>query len=430
MQMKKIVKEEKGSMAVYVSVVLLGFIIVLSAIYASAVAIRKQQMETNIKIKEAYEEENENIEETYQAKLEEMILAKWDLNKVRPVRGEDNVLVPVPRGYTASTVEGEKSVSTGFVIKQGSNGALTSGINEFVWVPVPEISDIYDETNNAGQLWNFSGTTATKRTYEITGYREPDIVTKVYNSETGAYDIDGADLIPDNLNQAGFSTTDTTNDLNGDGSITADDFKIQLQNEFDEMIESVEKYGGFYIGRYETGNLSGEIAVVQKGNIDISNQTWYTQYKVSKTIGANSNVVSSMIWGCEWDATLRWMQTSEVEKVKNFATSSVAYGNFSVNSIEYVENEETKTTTVGTGTQIPTGSAEITKINNIYDMSGNVYDWAIEAYDNNSRSRRGGYMADGISDIGASNRYGNYPTLKVAVGGSRSTLYISVAEEN
>ena len=56
-------------------------------------------------------------------------LKNWDLSKVNKVKSEDNIIVPVPKGYTASTVAGEKSVSTGFVIKEGNDGSKTEGIN-------------------------------------------------------------------------------------------------------------------------------------------------------------------------------------------------------------------------------------------------------------------------------------------------------------
>ena len=64
----------------------------------------------------------------------------WDLTKVTPVLSEDNQYVPVPKGFTASIIDGEKSVNDGFVIKQGDNGAATTGVNEFVWIPVDEES--------------------------------------------------------------------------------------------------------------------------------------------------------------------------------------------------------------------------------------------------------------------------------------------------
>ena len=315
----------------------------------------------------------------------------WNGDKVNPVKSEDNIVVPVPKGYTASTVTGEKSVSSGFVIKEGSNGGATSGINEFVWVPVSNISDIYDEANNAGQLWDFGTSSspknpAVKQTYPTTqnsGYREPDVVT-------GAGSV--YDAASSNLQQAGMSST-----------ATASTFKIQLQNEFNEMIKSVKTYGGFYIGRYETGNLSQTKAVVQKNNTDIGSQTWYTMYKMCKTIKANDNVATSMLWGCQWDATLRWMQTSSNSEVANFPTNSEGKGNYS-------------------GSKKATGSNSDYAVNNIYDMAGNVFEWTMEAFYTNSRAKRGGSCSGTASEAPASLRAGIYPTDSYY--GCRSTLYI------
>ena len=276
----------------------------------------------------------------------------WNGDKVNPVKSDDNVVVPVPKGYVASTVEGEKSVSSGFVIKEGNDGAATEGINEFVWVPVSNISDIYDEVNNAGQLWNFSGTTSSKRIYPT-----------------------------------------------------------QLQTEFKEMIKSVKTYGGFYIGRYETGNLSQTKAVVQKNNSDIADQTWYTMYKMCKTIKANDNVYTGMIWGCQWDATMRWMQTSTNTEVANFPTNSAGKGNYDG-------------TQGSTNAPIPTGSNSSYSVNNIYDMAGNVLDRTIEAIYTNARVIRGGNYNNTASNIPASIRFNSLPTASSSDYGCRSTLYI------
>ena len=326
----------------------------------------------------------------------------WNGDKVNPVKSEDNIVVPVPKGYTASTVTGEKSVSSGFVIKEGSNGGATSGINEFVWVPVSNISDIYDSANNAGQLWDFSGTTSSKRTYPTTknsGYREPDVVT---GASSGSDSTSGTkyDAVSTNLQQAGMSST-----------ATASTFKTQLQNEFNEMIKSVKTYGGFYIGRYETGNLSQTKAVVQKNNTDIGGPTWYTMYKMCKTIKANDNVATSMLWGCQWDATLRWMQTSSDSEVANFPTNSEGKGNY-------------KGTQGDTNILISTGSNNSYAVNNIYDMAGNVFDWTLEAYYEDSRVGRGGNYGYTASSTPASSRLYDYPTSNRNSSGCRSTLYI------
>ena len=147
----------------------------------------------------------------------------------------------------------------------------------------------------------------------------------------------------------------------------------QLETEFNNMIESVKKYGGFYIGRYETGNLSQEKASIIKNNSDIGNQTWYTMYKKAKGIAVNNNVTSSMIWGSQWDATMRWMYNSGNEEKKKYTYDSRGKGNYSSDS------------------PIATGSIETYAVNNIYDMAENVRDWAIEAYGTILRDGRGGY---------------------------------------
>lgn len=344
--------------------------------------------------------------------------ANWDTRKVDKVLSEDNIFVPVPKGYTASTVEGEKKVSTGFVIKEGTNGNARSGINEFVWIPVSNINDIYDKENNAGQVWNFSGTTSTKETYPTKMNsldREPDVIT---GANEGEESTSGSkyDAVTDNLKQAGMPDTST-----------AQNFKEQLQKEFENMIESVKIYGGFYIGRYETGNLSQTKAVVQKYNTDIGNQTWYTQYKLSKTIGANNNVTTSMIWGCQWDETLRWMQASTDEKVKNFPTNSASYGNYNDNTLEYKESENGETKTQVTASSIiPTGGSEATMINNIYDMAGNMWETTMQATLTYARICRGGAYADNSTWVAYRKVPGYGPDKKVTEIGSRSTLYIAL----
>ena len=83
-----------------------------------------------------------------------------------------------------------------------------------------------------------------------------------------------------------------------------------------------------------------------------------------------------MIWGCQWDATLRWFQTSKDEEVKKFPTNSTGKGN-------YVRTQGS------TNKAIPTGSNTNYKVNNIYDLAGNVYEWTLEAYSNKVRVYRG-----------------------------------------
>ena len=406
-RMLKLKNNRETGITLIALVVTIVVLIILATVSINAVlgqnGIIKKAKQAKDMYSNSIAKEDEEMDELLNEMSQIQILPDgWDRDKIKPVTSKDNIVVPVPKGYVESTVEGEDSVSTGFVIKEGSDGSKTEGINEFVWVPVSNISDIYDEANNAGQLWDFSGTTSTKRIYPATkndGYREPDVVTSA-NSGSDSTSGSKYDAVSTNLQQAGLSST-----------ATASDFKTQLQTEFKEMINSVKIYGGFYIGRYETGNLSQSKAVVQKNNSDINNQTWYTMYKVCKTIKANENVYTGMIWGCQWDATLRWMQTSTNSEVANFPTNSEGKGNYSG-------------TQGSTDKVIATGSSPVYEVNNVYDMAGNVCDWTIEANYIYYRVIRGGGCTNTASSHPALRRTYDDPSDRGNDLGCRATLYV------
>ena len=170
----------------------------------------------------------------------------WDGNKVNAVESADKVVVPVPKGYTASSVSTENKVSEGFVIYENTNGedrkeevndsnkdTARTTRNQFVWVPVANPSEMYGTDKNGkkwGKLYNFSASGITAKNWteqdgviSITAtsgsgsYREPDVVT---GSDGTKYDADNS-----NLQQAGLES-----------SATANTFKTQLETEFNNMI--------------------------------------------------------------------------------------------------------------------------------------------------------------------------------------------------
>lgn len=323
--------------------------------------------------------------------------SKWDtVNRVNIVYDTAGVPVPVPKGYTASSVDGEHTVNTGFVIYEGTESVTDSNKdtaqktrNQWVWVPVTNMSDIYFTDSNGkkhGQLWDFSTTGRTKRSYsEGSDYREPDVVT--YR--------DKSTWLPKMLTEEEQITLNK-----------------EFQEEFENVIYSIEKYGGFYIGRYETGDLSKQKAKVVKGNTDIAEQKWYTMYRKSKEIlqNENGNVRTSMIWGCLWDHTLNWLVASG-SKTYSDMKDSTSWGNYYNSTFQYQNSSgDTVTRKQNSYTRIPTGNAEHTKANNIYDMAGNVSDRTLEAYHSYGRVTRGGYCYDGGSDNPASHRGNTYPS--------------------
>ncbi len=59
------IKENKGSMAVYTSVVLLGMLIILMAVFLTSNVVKREQLTTAMKVKESYEADNEKAAEIY-----------------------------------------------------------------------------------------------------------------------------------------------------------------------------------------------------------------------------------------------------------------------------------------------------------------------------------------------------------------------------
>ena len=284
--------------------------------------------------------------------------------------------------------------------------------NQYVWVPVDDPARIYGVDNKGkiwGKLYDFSNTgrkalnwTETNGIMNITSqtsYREPNVL-----QIRSGYDRDGYSY----MHSYGL------------GETRYEMLAQELEQNYYEIIESIKKYGGFYIGRYENGGLNGT-AVVRKMDTNISNQNWYTMYKKCLTLkGTNTDVKTSMIFGNLWDEALEWLVKSGATisdgttLTYQLMNNSTTWGNYYSATFNYIAaNAETplmtETKAQSTITRIPAGSAEYTKANNVYDMAGNVWDWTTEANSTSGRVYRGGgFYYNG--DFPASGRVSNYPS--------------------
>ena len=331
--------------------------------------------------------------------------SSWDLTKVDIVYDTANVPVPVPKGYVASGANGEHTVNTGFVIYEGTTAVTTSNAwnesctrNQWVWVPVPDVSRIYEVDENGkkkGKLYEYS---STGRTTYTSGY-EPGIVS----------DYDNEKYFAENYLQG----------------MAREKFLHEMQEEFDFTIESIIKYGGFYIGRYGTGNIKTKTPVVQRINTDHVWTDWYAGYSRLQRLGANENVKSNMIWGCLWDETLQWLVDSgnkTYAKIKD----SRSWGNCYASTFTYKTNTSGSTATKSAESSklIPTGSTEYSKANNIYDMAGNTWNWTLELRGTKTHVLRGSCYSNPGSQCDASRRSHDYPTVGYDNNGFRAYLYI------
>ena len=409
----------------------ISIILILLLIILGVVSLAYSQ---NIKLANSSNEE----QEAQESKIQEIVLEDNNYMHVETDASGDKV--PVPNGFVGSKVTGENEIDTGFVIYEGEEEVTDSNVqtaqtsrNQYVWIPVEDISKFYGTDANGkswGKIYDYTTGTNSSSTFdEVTG-------TYAYNwSETnGVMSItrtSGSNSYrePDVLRSYDTPYYLRTYKVSEDSQL---DFLLRQQTDFKKMINSVEKYGGFYIGRYETGNLSQDQVVVQKGNTDIDYTTWYNAYEKCKTLSDNNNnIETGMIWGNQWDRTLMWLMECNAKdettgkSKEEVISDSTSWGNYIDATFTYTNSSGgTSTKNSGSGVRIPTGSTEYTKANNIYDLAGNVFDWTMEAYSTGSRVLRGGYCYyDGVVSP-ARYRYDYYPYFSIDLYGCRAALYI------
>ena len=318
-------------------------------------------------------------------------IEKWDKetnDKVTAFSSKDipSVKVPVPKGFTASTVEAEQTVEGGLVIKQdGTN-------NEFVWIPVSEerLSQMY-----------------IKFTFELSG--ETGVTTNIYSKTPGG--VPGGignrepELVTDYDTDAQYYSL-----INGASSVG--EYAQDMVKEYQKIHDSIEKYGGFYIGRYE---LTGAIGnpTVQKDGIVITNQNWYNLKAACMKIVNNegkqeSEIIAktTMIYGNQWDEVCNWLSEAGYD-----IEDSTNWGNYEDNPEE------------GAGTKQTAGYSESWKANNIYDFAGNCYEWTQEVNEYSRHPYRGGVYEYSNSSA-FSRTLGSFPIANDEDLSTRPVLYI------
>lgn len=153
-----------------------------------------------------------------------------------------------------------------------------------------------------------------------------------------------------------------------------------------EIEESVNKYGGFYIARYETG--VEDTKPVSKAERRVYNNVSKTgALKLSKNMidTEKTGVKSTLISGAAWDTTIQWMVNASDNKEQNKGYDMDATGK---GWYKDISNETIHTT-------------GYYAVNNIYDMAGNVCEYTSEIgrfFSNKTilDIRRGGdYESDG-----------------------------------
>ena len=396
--------------------------------------------------------------------------------------------VPIPVGYYY--VGGTKN--TGVVISdeesdenKGDAHSVSATLvgNQFVWVPVLQNQKIKievtaEEEITSIELLDPTGTEIT--TTAPTGKTHAESVNPTRNGEYKLTVKTAKDENTEIMYVKSIYAQDITamrdmylaliQKLAKENNITEDEAAKQLTggqcNTVEEMVNvikqmmqqytdsdisthenSVNKYGGFYIARYEAGSENLRTSSSGTTDVVLSKANKYPYNRISqidsiekaKTISnGKTNVIASLINGAVWDRTLNWLEeTKAVTRAELF--DSTSWGNYINSQFEltgkYSTNYGDTFTDSTTSTPKPqdseyllgTGVSEYTKRNNIYDLAGNCWEWTTESYSSSARVVRGGNSFDLIGfDIPSYGR--NYYSADTSDNdiSFRSSLYVSL----
>ena len=334
---------------------------------------------------------------------------KWQQNVTAIVDG-----VPIPKGFVASSATGENKKEAGLVIYEGTEEVNDTNVysarrerNQYVWVPVSK------------------------------AYFNSKFVRKDYiNVTSKKSDILGT---TDMYWEVSPTTELTTANLN---YMTEDTLK-----EVQAMYASVKKYGGFYIARYEAGidtqriekGNAADLPGIKEGTkvysvmgkIPYTYVPWTWNNKMNEdTNGAveiarrmypetntNYGVVSTLTYGVQWDRTVQWFIDTKAMTLDQVNTTegSSAFGNYKdtiviegalnqgakyaiyssglgsyLDATYDADGKSTITKANGTYWLLSTGALKAAKVNNIYDMAGNVFEWTMEGVSSSYRVSCGG----------------------------------------
>ena len=301
------------------------------------------------------------------------------------------------------------SVDTGLVIADTDE-------NEYVWVVVPK--SLYNNTtyNSNNDKKPSSSTDYANIEYCLQQY------TATYRSKTRYSDV----YYADDKNVGWFADETAYNNFKN------------------SMLKSVYENGGFYVGRYEAGIGTNRTSNIDKNSEEkyitpstapVTKADAYPYTYVTRTQAQNlaSNVnsgtkTSSLMFGVQWDLVLAFMHNKGNIEDSTLTSNSTTIGNyynstFDLNRGKYaqcgqlgntwknfdsaldsivVSNEttgkmkKTEQNSYQNGILLTTGGTEQSKVMNIYDIAGNVYEWTLEKTPNTYEPcvTRGGLFND------------------------------------
>lgn len=268
----------------------------------------------------------------------------------------DEDRITIPSGYKIAEDTAD-SIDYGIVIED-KNG------NEWVWVPVEDVKDYYEASNTTEYKLCSTSNVTTSMFSKTTITIGKDSNTLTYSRTTPGTTSSPYFREPDLTSYSLEITEEIYKDILGFDSAEA--MAQSFVDKYAKMIKSIDKYKGFFIGRYE---LSEE--GIQKNKSTLVSTNWFSLYKKCEQLNGGNMTEAGMVWGLQWDATCDFIANKGEEK--NIADST-EWGNY------YYSISPANTGNYTQGEYKNTGSNDNWKANNIYDFAGNYEEWTQEAY--------------------------------------------------
>lgn len=191
-----------------------------------------------------------------------------------------------------------------------------------------------------------------------------------------------------------------------DDQFSCFDFHEPFSGELVEQFNSIQKYGGYYISRFnisknrKTGkpqSIKGQIPWTYISPIDAQ--------KIAATFEISDDVTSHLPFGAEYDSLLEWSIQSHAKTLFDVALYSYSWGNHS-------------------GEIALTGSNEDYYVNNIADLCGNVDELTQERYGSLDYVVRGTHFDNDTVNFSVASRTTCRPQFCFGCTGFRIALCI------
>ncbi len=324
--------------------------------------------------------------------------------------GDDGRYAMIPKGFTVSTISTEDTVSEGLVIYSGTKEVSSVDADknniiddqetrdQFVWIPVDNMRDFTRKDGyNGGIIQRY-----------VSDGKSTELNSKLSlkNDPTGEY------------------------------------------AEFAAIKESIKKYGGFYVSRYEAGDgeatskrnkVTPARVVVSRKNAHVYNFVpWGESMSSTKACTINNiknvagavelargmydtdEVKSTLIYGSQYDSVLNFIGdvvNPTVSGNKLYIEHSHGMGWFADNAPKSNPQNKTGIDVVGSDGKI------LNSVKNIYDLSGNVDERSMEVLYDFRVNRGGAYQSNGFY-WPASYREGPAVTRANSYTGFRVAMYV------